>query len=61
VDFIECLDEVGFLSCLSRIFVYITYLIVELIYVVISVFCGLPLSIERFFLVTKRRVYISII
>jgi hypothetical protein len=48
VDFIEHLDEVGLLSCLSSIFVYIAYLGLELISVVISIYCGLPLAIERF-------------
>jgi hypothetical protein len=48
VDFIECLDEVGLLSCLSSIFVYISYLILELIYAVIFFYCGLPLAIEIF-------------
>jgi hypothetical protein len=33
--FIERPDEVGSLSCLVRIFVYITYLRLELIYAVI--------------------------
>jgi hypothetical protein len=48
VDFIELLDEVGRLSCLATIFVYIEYLRVELIVVVSSIYCGLPLSIEMF-------------
>ena len=46
VDFIERLDEVGLLSCLANIFVYIAYLRLELISVVIFVYCGLPHSIE---------------
>jgi hypothetical protein len=46
VDFIERLDEVGYLSCLVSIFVYIEYLRLELISAVISVFCGLPHAIE---------------
>jgi hypothetical protein len=48
VDFIEHMDEVGFLSCLVRIFVYIAYLGLELISAIISVCCGLPHAIERF-------------
>jgi hypothetical protein len=48
VDFIECLDEVGLLSCLASIFFYIEYLRIELIFAVISICCGLPLAIERF-------------
>jgi hypothetical protein len=48
VEFIERLDEVGLLSCLASIFVYIAYLILELIFAFISVCCGLPLAIERF-------------
>jgi hypothetical protein len=48
VDFIERLDEVGLLSCLSSIFFYIEYLIIELISAAISVYCGLPLAIEIF-------------
>jgi hypothetical protein len=35
VVFIEHLDEVGYLSCLVSIFVYIAYLILELIFAVI--------------------------
>jgi hypothetical protein len=46
VDFIEHLNEVGLLSCLASIFVYIAYLRIELISVVISFYCGLPLAIE---------------
>jgi hypothetical protein len=42
VDFIERLDEVGILSCIASIFVYITDLIRELISAVIFVYCGLP-------------------
>jgi hypothetical protein len=42
VDFIECLDEVGLLSCLASIFVYIAYLRRELISALISICCGLP-------------------
>jgi hypothetical protein len=48
VDFIECLEEVGLLSCLAIIFVYISYLRLELISAVISICCGLPLAIEIF-------------
>ena len=48
VDFIEHLDEVGILSCLASIFVYIAYLRIELISAIISVCCGFPLAIERF-------------
>jgi hypothetical protein len=48
VDFIEGLDEVGFLSFLASIFVYIAYLRLESISEVISDYCGLPLAIERF-------------
>jgi hypothetical protein len=48
VDFIERLDEVGCLSFLVSIFVYIAYLRLELIYGVISICCGLPHAIERF-------------
>jgi hypothetical protein len=47
VDFIERLDEVGSLSCLVSIFVYIAYLILDLIYIVIFICCGLPLAIPR--------------
>jgi hypothetical protein len=36
------------LSCVAIIFVYISYLILELIYEVISFFFGLPLAIEIF-------------
>jgi hypothetical protein len=50
MDFIKCMDEVGLLYCLVSIFVYISYLILELISAVISIYCGLPLDIERFFL-----------
>jgi hypothetical protein len=46
MDFIECLDEVGSLSCLVIIFVYIAYLRLDLISVVIYVCCGLPHAIE---------------
>jgi hypothetical protein len=46
VDFIEHLDAVGSLSCLVSMFFYIEYLRLELIYVVISVYCGLPHAIE---------------
>jgi hypothetical protein len=42
VDLIELLDEVSLLSCLASIFFYITYLIIELISVVI--FCLLWFS-----------------
>jgi hypothetical protein len=48
VYFIKRLDEVGFLSCLVSILVYISYLRLELISAFISVYCGLPLAIERF-------------
>jgi hypothetical protein len=48
VEFIERLDEVGLLSCLASIFVYVAYLRIELIFAVISVYCGLPLAIEIF-------------
>jgi hypothetical protein len=48
VDFIEHLDEVGYLSCLVSIFVYIAYVGLELIFAVISIYCGLPLAIEKF-------------
>jgi hypothetical protein len=48
VDFIERLDEVGSLSCLVRIFFYIKYFILELIFVVIFVCCGLPHAIDLF-------------
>jgi hypothetical protein len=48
VDLIERRDEVGLLSCLAIIFVYIAYLIIELISAVISICCGLSLAIERF-------------
>ena len=48
VDFIEHLDGVGILSYLDSIFFYIAYLRLELISVVIFVFCGLPLAIEIF-------------
>jgi hypothetical protein len=48
VDFIERLDEVGILSFIASIFVYIAYLRLELISAVISVCCGLPLAIEIF-------------
>jgi hypothetical protein len=41
VDFIECLDEVGLLTCLASIFFYIAYLRRELIFAVISVYFGL--------------------
>jgi hypothetical protein len=46
VDFNEYLDEVGSLSCLISIFVYISYLRLELISAIISVYCGLPHAIE---------------
>jgi hypothetical protein len=46
VEFIEHLDEVGSLFCLVSMFVYISYLILELISIVISVCCGLPHAIE---------------
>jgi hypothetical protein len=42
MDFIERMDKVGLLSCLSRILFYISYLRIELISVVISVCCSLP-------------------
>jgi hypothetical protein len=48
MDFIKRLDEVGLLSCLAIIFVYIEYLRIELISAVIFVCCGSPLAIERF-------------
>jgi hypothetical protein len=48
VDFIECLDKVGSISYLVSIFSYIEYLRLELISAVISVCCGLPLSIDIF-------------
>jgi hypothetical protein len=48
VAFIERLDEVGLLSCLASIFVYIEYFRIELISAAISVWCGFPLAIERF-------------
>jgi hypothetical protein len=48
VDFIERLDEVGLLSYLSSIFVYIAYLRLELISTVVFFCCGLPLAIKRF-------------
>jgi hypothetical protein len=48
MDFIERLDEVGLLSCLANIFVYILYLGLEFIFAVISFYCGLPLAIEIF-------------
>jgi hypothetical protein len=48
MDFIECLDEVGSLSCLLSILVYIAYLILELIFAVISICCGLLHAIELF-------------
>jgi hypothetical protein len=48
IDFFERLDEVGPLSHLVSIFVYIEYLGLELIYAVISIGCGLPLAIEIF-------------
>jgi hypothetical protein len=48
MDFIEHLDEVDLLSSLDSIFVYIAYLRLDLISVVISISCGLPLAIERF-------------
>jgi hypothetical protein len=48
MEFIEHLDEVGFLSCLASTFVYITYLRIELISAVISICCGFPLAIESF-------------
>jgi hypothetical protein len=41
MKFIERLDEVGYLSCLVRIFVYIEYLRLELIYAFFYVYCGL--------------------
>jgi hypothetical protein len=45
VDFIECLDEVGSLSCLVSIFVYIAYLRLELISAVIFVCCVLATEV----------------
>jgi hypothetical protein len=48
MDFIEHLDEVGLLSCLASIFIYIAYLRLELISAVIFFFCGLLLAIEIF-------------
>jgi hypothetical protein len=42
MDFIERLDEVGLLSCLASIFVYIAYLRREFISKFISVCYGLP-------------------
>jgi hypothetical protein len=41
-------DEVGYLSYLVSIFVYLAYLRLELIYAVIFVCCGLLHAIERF-------------
>jgi hypothetical protein len=48
MEFNERLDEVSLLSCPDNIFVYIEYLILELISSFISVCCGLPLAIEIF-------------
>jgi hypothetical protein len=48
VDFIERLDEVGLLSCLDSIFIYIAYLGIEFIYAFIYICCGFPLAIEIF-------------
>jgi hypothetical protein len=52
VDFIKHLDEVGLLSCLASIFVYIAYLRRELIYVVISSIVVYP-SHREIFLITE--------
>jgi hypothetical protein len=46
VDFIKRPDEVGSLSCLVSMFVYIAYLRLELIYAVISICFSLPHAIE---------------
>jgi hypothetical protein len=52
VDFIECMDKVGLLSYLSKIFVYITYLRKELISTVTSSIVVYP-SDRDIFLVTE--------
>jgi hypothetical protein len=48
VVFIERLDEVGSLSCLDSIFIYIAYLGLDLISAFISICFGLPLAIDLF-------------
>jgi hypothetical protein len=48
VVFIEHLEEVGFLSCLVSIFIYIAYLGLELISVVISSIVVYPIPCSDF-------------
>jgi hypothetical protein len=61
VEFIEHLDEVGILYCLASIFFYIAYLRLELISVVISVYCGLPLAIEIFLIYSPSQRYFPVV
>jgi hypothetical protein len=56
VDFIERLDEVGLLSCLASIFVFIAYLRRELISAVISMSIVVYPSHREIFLVTDRSI-----
>jgi hypothetical protein len=60
MDFIERLNEVGSLSCLVSIFSYIAYLRLEFISAVIFAYCGLPLAIERFSIVTELATILGI-
>jgi hypothetical protein len=46
MDFIENMDKVGSSYCLLSIFVHTTYFKLELIFVVIFVYCGLPHAID---------------
>jgi hypothetical protein len=60
VDFIERLDEVGLLSCLASIFVYIAYLRLELISAVISCLLWFTPSHREIFLVTELATILGI-
>jgi hypothetical protein len=46
--FLVCPDEVGSYPSLVRIYIYLAYLSLELIFGCRSIYCGLPLAIEIF-------------